>query len=94
MEFDGGSEQPVTYTWLPGTTWEDAEREVILSCLEAHNWNRTHAARALDMSLRTLRCKLARYQREKGPLGIPRSSPLNVEAPPPPPEPPIKHPEK
>ena len=43
----------------------DMEREIILETLEAHQGNRTHTARALGMSLRTLRHKLKMY-REAG----------------------------
>ncbi|MDB5038238.1 MAG: Fis family transcriptional regulator [Bacteriovoracaceae bacterium] len=43
----------------------EMEREIILSALESHAGNRTHTARALGMSLRTLRHKLKQY-REAG----------------------------
>jgi len=52
--------------WLPGKTLDDIERTVILEALEYHNGNRTHTARALGISIRTLRNKIADYKR----LGI------------------------
>ena len=45
----------------------EMEREIILGALEAHHGNRTHTAKALGMSLRTLRHKLKQY-REDGTL--------------------------
>lgn len=41
---------------------KDMEREIILKSLEAHGGNRTHTAKALGMSLRTLRHKLKQYR--------------------------------
>lgn len=52
--------------WLPGKTLDDIERNVILQALDYHHGNRTHTARALGISIRTLRNKLADYRR----LGI------------------------
>lgn len=52
--------------WEPGKTLNDIERDVILRALQYHNGNRTHTARALAISIRTLRNKLAEYRR----LGI------------------------
>ncbi len=43
------------------TVWE-AERKLILETLEEMNGNRTHAAKALDISIRTLRNKLREYR--------------------------------
>lgn len=42
----------------------DVEREVILAALRRTEGNRTHAARSLGMSLRTLRNKIAQYGAE------------------------------
>ena len=53
-------------SWLPGTTLNDIERNIILDALSYHKGNRTHTARALGISIRTLRNKLADYRR----LGI------------------------
>jgi transcriptional regulator with PAS, ATPase and Fis domain len=53
-------------SWAPGKTLDDIERDVILQALEYHKGNRTHTARALAISIRTLRNKLADYRR----LGI------------------------
>jgi transcriptional regulator with PAS, ATPase and Fis domain len=53
-------------SWAPGRTLDDIERSVILEALQYHHGNRTHTARALGISIRTLRNKLADYRR----LGI------------------------
>ena len=53
-------------SWMPGKTLDDIERSVILQALDHHKGNRTHTARALGISIRTLRNKLADYRR----LGI------------------------
>jgi two-component system response regulator FlrC len=52
--------------WTPGRTLDDIERNVILEALQYHQGNRTHTARALGISIRTLRNKIADYRR----LGI------------------------
>ncbi|RTL49002.1 MAG: Fis family transcriptional regulator [Bradyrhizobiaceae bacterium] len=46
---------------LIGATVADVERELILQTLASCEGNRTHAARILGMSLRTLRYKLKHY---------------------------------
>ncbi len=48
--------------WKPGTTLDDIEKNVILEALQYHQGNRTHTARALGISIRTLRNKLADYR--------------------------------
>jgi DNA-binding NtrC family response regulator len=48
-----------------GTTMEEAERRIILRTLAAQNNNKTHAAEVLDISLKTLHNKLARYRQEE-----------------------------
>jgi two-component system response regulator FlrC len=53
-------------SWMPGRTLDDIERNVILEALTYHQGNRTHTAKALGISIRTLRNKLADYRR----LGI------------------------
>ena len=40
------------------------EKNVILDALKHHEGNRTHTARALGISIRTLRNKLADYRRD------------------------------
>ncbi len=52
-----------------GTIWE-MERDLILRTLEAHNSNRTHAARTLGISIRTLRNKLREYRELNGGLSL------------------------
>jgi transcriptional regulator with PAS, ATPase and Fis domain len=42
----------------------EREMEIILDSLEAHDGNRTHAAKSLGMSLRTLRHKLKQYRED------------------------------
>jgi two-component system response regulator FlrC len=56
----------VEKNWTPGKTLDDIERTVILEALEYHQGNRTHTAKALGISIRTLRNKIADYKR----LGI------------------------
>jgi DNA-binding NtrC family response regulator len=48
-------------TWTPGKTLESIEREAIALALSHFKGNKTHAARALGICLRTLRLKIARY---------------------------------
>jgi two-component system response regulator FlrC len=48
--------------WMPGQTLNDIERNVILEALQYHLGNRTHTAKALGISIRTLRNKLADYR--------------------------------
>ena len=49
--------------WLPGKTLGDIEKSVILSALQYHRGNRTHTARALGISIRTLRNKIADFRK-------------------------------
>lgn len=42
----------------------DMEKELILNTLERLNQNRTHAAKALGISIRTIRNKLREYRQE------------------------------
>ena len=49
--------------WAPGRTLEGIERAVILKSLAFHNGNRTHTARELGISIRTLRNKLNEYRK-------------------------------
>ena len=44
---------------------EDVERKAILHALRAFEHNKTHAARALGISLKTLHNKLKRYAKEE-----------------------------
>jgi DNA-binding NtrC family response regulator len=61
---DGGTVQGGDgFGWIPGQTLNDIERNVILNALGFHHGNRTHTARALGISIRTLRNKLADYRR-------------------------------
>lgn len=50
-------------TWTPGKTLEDIEKDVIIEALKHHQGNRTHTAKALGISIRTLRNKLADYRK-------------------------------
>lgn len=45
-----------------GPTVVDAERDLILSTLRRLNGNRTHTARALGISVRTVRNRLREYR--------------------------------
>lgn len=51
-----------TFSWKPGRTLDEIERQVILEALKFHSGNRTHTAKALGISIRTLRNKLAEYR--------------------------------
>jgi DNA-binding NtrC family response regulator len=46
---------------LIGSTVGEVERELVLQTLARCDGNRTHAARVLGMSLRTLRNKIRQY---------------------------------
>ena len=48
-----------------GATMDEAERRIILRTLAANNNNKTRAAEILDISLKTLHNKLARYRQEE-----------------------------
>lgn len=50
--------------WNPGATLNDIEKKIILDALGYHKGNRTHTAKALGISIRTLRNKLADYRKE------------------------------
>ena len=52
----------VSTSWKPGRTLDEVERNVILEALKHHSGNRTHTAKALGISIRTLRNKLAEYR--------------------------------
>ncbi len=64
IQIDRSSAQPLEdrFNWIPGKTLNDVERHVILEALQYHLGNRTHTARALGISIRTLRNKLAEYR--------------------------------
>ena len=49
-----------------GVTLRDMEKKLIFETLEKVNDNRTHAARMLGISIRTLRNKLKQYREEHG----------------------------
>lgn len=54
--------QAAAPSWKPGRTLDEIERNVILDALKHHEGNRTHTAKALGISIRTLRNKLAEYR--------------------------------
>ena len=58
----GNLEQVMLSSWKPGRTLNEIERNVILEALKHHSGNRTHTAKALGISIRTLRNKLAEYR--------------------------------
>ena len=60
----GGPEPRQFADALVGLTAEQVERELILSTLHNSGGNRTHTARMLGISIRTLRNKLSQYTRE------------------------------
>jgi two-component system response regulator FlrC len=49
-------------SWKPGRTLDEIERNVILEALKHFDSNRTHTAKALGISIRTLRNKLAEFR--------------------------------
>lgn len=55
----------------PGTTLEDLERVAVEQALREHQGNRTHAAKSLGISVRTLQRKLKAWH---GSLGAPNSA--------------------
>jgi hypothetical protein len=50
--------------WQPGITLEEIEKQVILAALRFYSQNRTHAASALGISVRTIQNKIAKYNGE------------------------------
>lgn len=48
--------------WLVGHTVEEIECELLLHTLACHHGSRTHAARALGISIRTIRNKIHAYE--------------------------------
>lgn len=58
-----GTDAAAGAPWCPGTTLNDVERNVIIEALKYHSGNRTHTAKALGISIRTLRNKLADYRK-------------------------------
>jgi len=59
---EAASPEAASTTWRPGRTLDEIERSVILEALKHHDGNRTHTAKALGISIRTLRNKLAEYR--------------------------------
>lgn len=57
----------------PGTTLEDLERVAVEQALEQHHGNRTHAAKELGISVRTLQRKLKAWGEMRGTMGEPGS---------------------
>ena len=58
-----------TMTISPGTTVDEAERQLIVLTLEHTRNNKTRAAEVLGISLKTLHNKLNRMKEEGGPSG-------------------------
>jgi two-component system, response regulator FlrC len=54
--------QSADKNWIPGRTLDDIERNVIIEALKYHNGNRTHTAKALGISIRTLRNKISDFK--------------------------------
>ncbi len=54
--------QPTPFSFRPGTTVSEMERQLILNTLRQVNHNRTRAAELLGISIRTLRNKLREYR--------------------------------
>ncbi len=49
-------------SWQPGNTLEDVEKDAILKAFQYHNGNKTHTAKSLGISIRTLDAKIERYK--------------------------------
>lgn len=62
--------------WLVGHTVEEIECKLLLHTLACHHGSRTHAARALGISIRTIRNKIHAYEA----AGIAVPSPQAVAA--------------
>ena len=63
--FDQSVESPYAPALQAGQSVGEMERKLIMTTLEQTNGNRTHAARLLGISLRTLRNKLREYRVEE-----------------------------
>ncbi len=50
--------------WSPGLTLADVERESILGALRFFRWNKTRTAQALEISVRTIDNKIAKYRKD------------------------------
>lgn len=74
-EFARRSPESVGAASPPVSIWE-MERELILRTLERVQGNRTHAARILDISIRTLRNKLREYRQMDGAAANPTGQSL------------------
>ena len=71
-------EEPVSHTapsplQHTGSIWE-MERDLIFRVLDRHGGNRTHAARTLGISIRTLRNKLREYRQLNGGVSLEEES--------------------
>jgi two-component system response regulator FlrC len=63
--FDQNIESPESSTIQAGNSVSEMERKLIMTTLDQTNGNRTHAAKLLGISLRTLRNKLREYRFEE-----------------------------
>jgi DNA-binding NtrC family response regulator len=63
--FDQSVETPEATALQAGQSVDEMERKLIMTTLEQTNGNRTHAAKLLGISLRTLRNKLREYRVEE-----------------------------
>src|SRR6185436_9216019 len=63
--FDHSVETVESSSFQAGQSVGEMERKLILTTLEQTNGNRTHAAKLLGISLRTLRNKLREYRVEE-----------------------------
>lgn len=65
---------------LPTVNLEELERLAIRQALETHHGNRTHAARAMGISVRTIQRNMKRYGiEESSETRETRSSPLTPQ---------------
>ncbi len=65
-EVDSTTRPPISLESFGGRTLSEISKEVLLSTLAEFNGNRTHTAKALGITVRTVRNRLANYRKEVG----------------------------
>ena len=65
--------------WQPGVTLEDVEKQVILKAFQYFQGNKTKTAQALDIAIRTLDAKIAKYEGKEPPKEVVTSIPITSE---------------
>ncbi len=70
LRHEGGMTPEIKESSTSPLSLKEMEKGLIFKALEKTNGNRTHAARILGISIRTLRNKLHEYQESASGLGI------------------------